>query len=603
MKIQSFKTSGRIYLSLILLLLVQGFGLYSADASHDTRPFTLTIAHINDSHANLEPSSLTLTVNGKKTYTTIGGFPAVTAKVLQLRQSKKNFLFLDAGDVFQGSLYFTKYRGMADLEFLKLMKLDAMCTGNHEFDKGPVALAIFISGAHKQFPVLAANISTEKERFLAGKLKPYEIKKFGKRKVGIIGLTTTETPAVSSPGPRLVFNDPLPVVKTLVAELTRKGVDIIIVLSHQGFQCDIEMAKAVEGIDIVVGGHTHTLLGRFDTIPDLSPEAEYPYVVKNPKQDPVLIVQAWEKSKILGVLDVEFDKAGKVVKYSGQPVILTGNKSTDFQQKNAEGQKEPVDAETFKAIADFIEKEPALEMKTENKQADALLTKFSAPILELKQAIIGRSNVDLWNVRQPGDKHETAGVLKDGSMIAPVVADALLWKAKSLKDKNTQIVIQNAGGVRGDLPAGDITIGQVYELLPFGNTLVLLDLDGASLKQLLKATILKADGAFPYPAGLRYGVDLNKPDEGFFITVQVETINGWEDLKDDQIYHIAINSFIASGKDGYTVFGDVKSKDDTGFGDAEIFMEYLKESRALKSPESRVKVIRGQGSGEIEKIE
>lgn len=597
MKKHFLKLSGPMTLFMALLLLVQGYGIYGADASREAKPFTLTIAHLNDSHANLEPSPLTLSVNGQKTYTTIGGFPAVTAKVLQLRQARKNFLFLHAGDVFQGSLYFTKYRGMADLEFLKLMKLDAMCTGNHEFDKGPVALTIFISGARKQFPVLAANISTEKERFLAGKLKPYEIKKFGSRKVGIIGLTTTETPAVSSPGKNLVFNDPIPVVKTLVGELTRKGVDIIIVLSHEGFQCDIQLAKTVEGVDVIVGGHTHTLLGRFETIPDLSPEADYPYIVKNPHQDTVLIVQAWEKDKILGVLDVEFDNTGKVVNYSGQPVILTGNKPADFQQKNAAGQKEPVNGETFKAISDFIEKDPALEMMTENKQAEALLAKFSAPIHELKQAIIGRGDVDLWHVRQPGDQHETAGVLKDGSMIAPVVADALLWKAKSLKNKNTQIVIQNAGGVRGDLPAGDITIGQVYELLPFGNTLVLLDLDGAGLKQVLKDTILKADGAFPYPAGLRYAVDLNKTDNDFFLTVQVETNDGWFDLKDDEIYHIAINSFIASGKDGYTIFGNVKDKDDTGFGDAEIFMEYLKESRALTSPKSRVKVIRGQGSG------
>lgn len=481
---------------------------------------------------------------------------------------------------------------MADLAFLMLMKLDAMCTGNHEFDKGPVALRIFISGAEKQFPVLAANISAEKERFLAGKLKPYIIKKFGPRKVGIIGITTTETPAVSSPGERLVFNDPIPVVKTLVTELTKKGVDIIIVLSHQGFQNDIELAKTVDGVDIVVGGHTHTLLGRFENLPELSPETEYPYIVKNSKQDTVLVVQAWEKSKILGLLEVEFDNAGKVVNYSGQPVFLTGNKPADFQQKNAAGQKEPVNAETFKTIADLIEKDPALEMKTENKETDELLEKFSAPIYELKQKTIGSSEVDLWNVRQPGDKHETAGVLENGSLIAPVVANALLWKAKSLKNKNTQIVIQNAGGVRGDLPAGDITISQVYELLPFGNTLVLLDLDGARLKQMLKTTILKADGAFPYPAGLRYAVDLNKTDDGFFITLQVETNDGWTDIKDDEIYHIAVNSFVASGKDGYTVFGNVKEKEDTGFSDAEIFMEYVKTIRKLTSQESRVKLIR-----------
>ncbi|MCU0289894.1 MAG: 5'-nucleotidase/apyrase family protein [Acidobacteria bacterium] len=589
MKKSILKTSGYVILLIALLLFINGNGLYSA--GQDSKTFTLTVAHLNDTHANLEASPLTLNVNGKKIYTCTGGFPALTAKVIKLRETRKNFLLLDAGDIFQGSLYFMKYRGLADLEFLKLMKLDVMCTGNHEFDKGPVALAIFNAGAKKHFSLLAANISAEKDRFLADKLKPYIIKEVGSRKIGIIGITTTETPSVSNPGDRLVFNDPIPIVKTLAAELTRKGIDIIIVLSHEGFQNDIELAKKVEGVDIIVGGHTHTLLGRFENIPELSPEGEYPFVVKTPGQDTVLIVQAWEKSKILGLLDIEFDNAGKIVKYSGQPVFLVGNKPTDFLQKNSSGEKEPVDAETFKDITALIEKDPTLEMKTVNKQAEMLLEKFSAPINKLKQEIIGKCKEDLWNVRQPGDKHETAGVLENGSLIAPIVADALLWKAKSLKNKNTQVVIQNAGGVRGDLPCGDITIGQVYELLPFGNTLVLMELNGADLKKVLKNTIQKADGAYPYSAGLRYEVNLSKADDSFFVAVEVQTNDGWVELKDNEIYHIAVNSFVASGRDGYTILGNIKEKDDTGFGDAEIFMEYIK-ARPLACPESRVKLIR-----------
>jgi 5'-nucleotidase len=386
----------------------------------------------------------------------------------------------------------------------------------------------------------------------------------------------------------VVFSDPLKAVENAAAELTRKDIDIIIVLSHQGFEKDIEVAKTTAGVDVVVGGHTHTLMGDFENLAGLAAEADYPYVVKNAQQETVLVVQAWEKSKALGILKVQFDGAGKVVGYSGHPVILTGHKAEDFIQKNSGGQKEPVDSETFKAIAAVIERNPTLEMIAGDPEALTLLERFSGPIRELKQAVIGRSEADLWNVRQPGDTHETAGRLENGSLIAPVVAEALLWKAKSLKNKNTQMVIQNAGSVRGDIPKGDVTIGQVYELLPFDNTLVLFDLEGSKLKEALKAAIVKADGAFPYAAGLRYSADLSQPRQALLKTVEVQNGKEWVPLEDDETYHIAANNFIASGKDDYTIFGKVKDKDDTGYTAAEVFIEYVKAFKTLKRPGNRV---------------
>ena len=574
-------------LLLALFIFVQG-----CTSSKAPEPFTLTIAHINDTHGSLEPSALEIRINGTATYTRMGGFPAITAKVKQLRHDKPNFLFLHAGDVFQGTLYFIKYLGMADLEFLELMKPDAMCTGNHEFDKGPAVLARFIDEAVKYFPVLSANISTEREPLLAGKIKPYVIKKVGGREIGIIGITTLETPEVSAPGKNLVFNDPVKSVKDAISELTGKGIGIIILLSHQGFENDVEMAKAVTGIDVVVGGHSHTLTGRFEGLPEFSPEADYPFVVKNSAQETVLVVQAWSKARVLGILDVSFDNGGHVTGYSGHPLVITGNKAEDFRQKNAAGEKETVSADTFAAISTFLSKNPVLEPALEDAEAEALLDKYAAPILKLKQEVIGRNDADLWNVREPGDTHETAGKMVNGSLIAPVVADALLWKAKTVKDENTRIAIQNAGGVRGDIPKGDVTVGEVYELLPFENTMVLFDLTGAEVKEALRSAVIRADGAFPYTAGLRYTADLSKTGSDFFTAVDVRSGEEWVPLADDETYHIAVNSFIASGKDGYTLFEAVKDRHyDTGFMDAEIFMDYIKAVKTLNLPETRVKVI------------
>jgi 5'-nucleotidase/UDP-sugar diphosphatase len=570
----------------VLVLLVQG-----CTSSRVRVPYVLTVAHLNDTHATLEPSPLKLNIGGNMIYTNMGGFPATAAKIDSLRKEKENFLFLHAGDVFQGTLYFIKYGGMADLAFLKLMKLDAMCTGNHEFDKGPAALAAFIDAAGGQFPVLSANIDAEKEPLLNGKIKPYEIKELGSRKIGIIGLTTQETPGVSSPGPNIVFNDPVKAAKTAVAELTRQGINIIVLLSHRGFHEDIALAETIPGIDVVVGGHTHTLTGRFENIPELTPEADYPYVVKNSRKEKVLVVQAWEKDKVLGVLEVKFDSGGHVTGYSGSPLILTGDKAADYMQKNADGQKVTVDEATFNRIKNFIEGNNSIEMVSVAPGIAELLEGFSGHIRELKRTMIGQCDADLWHVREPGDIHETAGKLENGSLIAPVVADALLWKARSVKNKNTRIVIQNAGSVRCDLPKGNVTIGQVYELLPFENTLVLFDLTGAQIREVLRATIIRKDGAFPYTAGLRYSADLRRTGDDFFTTIEVRDGKNWIPLKDDDIYPVAVNSFIASGKDGYTVFETAPGSYDTGFIDAEIFMDYLKEVKTLTLSENRVTLV------------
>lgn len=481
---------------------------------------------------------------------------------------------------------------MADLVFLKLMKLDAMCLGNHEFDEGPGTLSKFIKEVKNQFPILSANISTAGEPLLAGKITPYTIKKFGSKKVAIIGLTTIDTPDISNPGKKITFSDPLETVKVIVTELTRKDIDIILVISHLGFMKDLKLAKSAPGIDIIIGGHTHTMMGHYENFPEFSSELDYPCTVQNPQKEPVLIVQSWEKAKILGVLKVGFDNRGKMIWYSGHPVILTGNTPEDFKQKNVKGKKEPASAETFKTITETIKKTPVLEMIVEDKEARTLLDRFSRPIDKLKETVIGKSEIDLFHVRESGQEHETAGVLKDGSLIAPVVADALLWKAKSIKNKNTQIVLQNAGNVRCDILEGDITINKIYELLPYENTLVLLDLKGAELKEVLKGAIIRGSGAFPYTSGLRYTVDLNKKYDSFFTCVEVKKNGAWTQLEDNETYHIAVNNFIASGKDGYTILERVKDKEDTGFVTSEIFMEFVRMSKTLKYSENRVTINR-----------
>ncbi len=568
----------------LALFLLQGCG-----GGAKGEPLRLTVAHINDTHGSIEPSEIKINFNGTPTYTQVGGFPAIIAKLKQLRQEHPHLLFFHAGDVFQGSLYFIKYDGYADLEFLKMMKPVAMCTGNHEFDKGPIVLSRFLKKTVGDFPVVSANIDTHGEPLLQDKIKPYIITTAGTRKIAVIGLTTPQAASISSPGEKLVFNDPIETVRKLVPEITKKGIDIIVVLSHQGYAKDVKLAESVPGLDIVIGGHTHTLLGTYRDSPALKSEGPYPRLVSHPDQGPTLVVQAWEKAKLLGILDVTFDAGGSITHHRGRPVFLTSDGPAGYRQKNAEGKKENVTAEIFKGIGSYISNTPFIEMIAPDAEAQKLLGQLSGPILELKQTEIGHCKDDLFHRRVPGENHQIAGVLEHGSMAAPIVAQALLWKARTLPREKTQIIIQNGGSVRNDISKGPVTIGDVYQLLPFENTLVLFSLEGGHIEEVLESTIRRAtgdpdsDGAYPYTAGLRYEVDLSKQGPDFFVRIEVRTETGWVPLEDGKTYQVGANNYIVSGKDGYDAFKAAGNPEDTGFIDAEIFMEYVKAVGTLEA--------------------
>lgn len=164
--------------------------------------FTLTLVHTNDTHAHLEPVELTL--SGKKT--PVGGVARRIALFDRLRASRRNLLFLDAGDVFQGTLYFNQYRGLADRYFMHRALYRVMALGNHEFDLGPGPLADFLKGA--RFQVVSANVDASREPRLQGLFAPYAVVQVGGERIGVIGLTTPDTKEIANPGPTVAFLDP-----------------------------------------------------------------------------------------------------------------------------------------------------------------------------------------------------------------------------------------------------------------------------------------------------------------------------------------------------------------------------------------------------------
>ena len=512
---------------LLSLLLAVALTLAFVPAAMAEGPITVTILHTNDTHAHLEsfePFKQPLQGGVARRYTLIE----------QIRAEGGNVILLDAGDVFQGTLYFNQYQGQADLYFMNAMGYDAMCVGNHEFDSGPAVLAAFIDGA--EFPVISANIDVSAEPTLAGKIPAYTVLDVAGEKIAVFGLTTEDTPILSSPGPNVIFKDPISSAEATVDELEAQGINKIIALTHLGYSRDLDLAAAVEGIDVIVGGHSHTLLGDME-----GAEGPYPTVVTSPAGEPVLVVTAKCWGSYLGRLDVTFTAEGVVETYGGAPIFID-------------------------------------ESIPENPEMAAKLAEYAAPIEELKATVIGQTAVDLDGEREHVRTMETN--------LGNLICDAMLWRTAA---DNTVIAIQNGGGIRASIPAGDVSLGQVLEVLPFGNTIVNFDLTGAEIVEALEngvSMVEEVKGRFPQVGGLRYAFNPDLPAGSRIISVEV-----WDpaqkayvplDLK--ATYRVCTNNFLYGGGDGYEVFATkARNVNETGLLLSDVLVEYIK-ARSPVSP-------------------
>ena len=201
--------------------------------------YSLTILHTNDFHARFEPiskydSGCSAEDNGEGKC--FGGSARLVTAIAEARSRSNNAILVDGGDQFQGTLFYTYYKGKLAAEMMNKLGYDAMTVGNHEFDDGPEVLRGFMDAVN--FPVLMSNADVSGEELLAGKLAKSTIIERGGEKLGLIGLTPQDTDELASPGPNIVFTDPVEAVQGEVDKLTAEGVNKIIVLSHSGFNVE-----------------------------------------------------------------------------------------------------------------------------------------------------------------------------------------------------------------------------------------------------------------------------------------------------------------------------------------------------------------------------
>ncbi|ABR30000.1 metallophosphatase [Thermosipho melanesiensis] len=476
------------------------------------------IFHINDTHGHAWTFSEYHNPN-------IGGFAVIASIIDEERAKNPNVLFLHAGDINTGVPESDLLNALPDIFALNRMKLDAMAVGNHEFDKTRDVLMYQMDIA--KFPFLSANIYKDGKPFF----KPYIIKNVGGVKIAIFGLTTEETAILEPLYSRdLEFRNAIEVAKEIVPGL-RKKADIVVALTHLGmgqayegnYTTSEELAKMVDGIDIIIDGHSHTKL-------------EKAKVINN-----TIVVQAWEWGKIVGKLELDVEN-GKIENWNWTPIPVN---LKVYKGKDEDGN----------SIYEFVGKEykPTEYVKVP-------LDYFAKIGSEKLDTIIGETKILL--------DGERAHVRSGDTNLGHIITDAMLWKT------GADIAFQNGGGIRASVEPGKITIRNILTVLPFGNTVYVMKMTGEQVMKVLEyaATIPEGKGAWLHVGGLVW-----KSEGGKVTEVMV---NG-KPLEMDKVYTIVTNNYMAGGGDGYSVLSENKASGyDTGFVLADVVVEYIQ--KALK---------------------
>ena len=503
------------------------------------KTYQITVLHTNDHHGRFwKNSDGEYGMAARKTL--IDGIRADVA-------AKGGYsLLLDGGDVNTGVPESDLQDAVPDFKGMNLIGYDAMAVGNHEFDKPLSVLKMQRDLA--QFPMLSANIYEGGER----KFVPYKIFNLGGVRVGVMGLTTEDTYKMVHPDnvKNIEFRSVIAEAAKVVPELRAKA-DVVIAATHMGHYedgkhgtqapGDVQMARAVKGIDLVVGGHTQNpACMKAENVLDRAyvPGTE----CKPDRQNGTWIVQAHEWGKYVGRADFEYRNGEfKLVKYALIPVNLK---------------------KTVKAADGKSSKQNYAEVIAENKDMLALLSPHQAFGQQKLGVQIGATDG-----RLEGDRSVVRA--KPASM-GVIIGMAMMDKTKA------DFSVVNSGGVRDSIPAGPITYKDVLKVQPFGNIVSTVDLTGKEVMDYLNAAAKMSvgSGAFPQFAGLQLVIAEGK--------VSSASIKG-ASIDPSQTYRMAINDFQAAGGDGYPQLTSQPSYVNTGFVDADVLRAYIVAKSPLKA--------------------
>ncbi|KKA30168.1 hypothetical protein TD95_001161 [Thielaviopsis punctulata] len=465
--------------------------------------FNMTFFHVNDVHAHLDifsSSGTDCTAPQKGCY---GGYSRIKHVVDTMRPQYEDSLWLNAGDEFQGTMFYTYYKGEKIAETINQLGFDAMTLGNHEFDGGDDELGDFL--LNLTFPVISANIQSTNAK-LNATIKPYHI--YDKQQIAVIGCTTETVPSISNPGKGTEFLDVVSTVQNTIDHIkATTNITRIVALTHIGYDADMELAQKTSGLSLIMGGHSHTLLGSM-----LGASGPYPTIETNLDGDEVFVVTAYRWGEYIGHIDVTFDDDGKVLAYTGGPIHIDNTTGYDAAlQAEIDEWRKP-----FEAFANEV-------------VGTASLT-LDQTLCQTQECVLG-----------------------------DVITDAMKEYRLNLVgnvDADMYFALINAGGIRATIDAGDVTRGEVLTAFPFGNAIVELNYTGADVRKIFEGAVAKhnlfndkAMSSFFQTSGIE--VEYN-PSLAVGSQVVSIKVNGKE-IDDDAEYHMATLDFLATGGDNILV--------------------------------------------------
>ena len=499
-------------LLLSLLLVVGLMGLAAAEAPKGN----LVILHTNDVHGRAVPDP----AGG------VLGYAAIAQYKKDMEAKGDAVLLLDVGDATQGLPLVNLSQGQTAIQFMNAAGYMALTPGNHEFDWGTDNLKRLAGEA--QFPILAANITDH----LSGELV-FEANKIFEMnnglKVGVFGLTTPETLTKAHPdkvrGLDILQGDKLyEAAQQQVDELKAAGADVIVLMSHLGMDEEsapnrsTDLLEKVQGIDLLIDGHSHTLLEKGETIGD------------------TLVVSTGSYGQNLGV-----------VTYDGEK--WTASQFNSIKKSAVVD----VDGTAYSALLTAPLDQEVL----------ALVDGVNAAVQEELSKVFAKTDVLLNGERDPGNRTMETN-------LGDFATDAILWAAKQALGDQVQAAVTNGGGIRASIAAGDISMNDMKTVFPFGNQVAVLEVKGSELLEALEAATHaapKASGAFPQVAGIAFTLDTTVPyengeqypDSTYYAPakpgsrVTIQSIGG-QPFDPEAIYTIATNDFTAAGGDTYYAF-------------------------------------------------
>lgn len=487
-------------------LLLACFLFFSACTGKNTE---ITVFYTTDTHGHLTPNHPGDTVN------TID-----LAQIASLKKGTPNALLLDSGDFLHGTILANLSKGADIILLMKQSGYDAAAIGNHEFSHGSKALKERSAEAD-EFPeltLLSANITGMDNRLV---FRPATSIRTGEQNICIVGITTPESKTEAAPEAvkGLNFLHPKAALEAQLEFLRTQDCNAVIALTHLGSSraepyTSLELAGDVDGVDVILDGHSH--------------------VVLEEKVGATLVLSSGSYQRHLGKLTLTFNKLGELTKTANAlltPADLTGTT------------RDPVVSETL------------ARMQAEANKHSATQIGYIDHPLSGERALV--------STRQCG--------------LGSLVADS--YRAAYQAD----IALVNSGGIRNGLPQGEISLLDVLNVLAFDNSMVLLEVSGKEIYELLEHSVSKlpdASGGFSQVSGLVVYADISKAPGARIITA---TLEDGTRIQPEQQYSLACNNFMAAGGDGYPILAD-KNKLASHLGEVEALSRFITENNLSAYP-------------------